>query len=143
MSEIFTPGGRSVCGCDHEAPRLATLRSTVFCQELARFYRVPNMSAEGIIDQIPVELFDHRTGKLFGYDSDSRISNVPMPIDDDPSLTDDLFGQDARRSMNRFLSRSDKDFQYRLQMRMVPTVLLLSFVREINICCTSGICSKN
>lgn len=143
MSEIFTPGGRSVCGCDHKAPLLKKLRSTVFCQDLAGFYRVPNMSAEGIIDQIHVEMFDHRTGKLFGYDADWKVSKVPMPIDDDPSLTDDLFGQDARRSMNRFLSRSDKDFQYRLQMRMVPTVLLLHFVREINICRTSGMCSKS
>ena len=127
--------GSSICTCDHPVPPSRVLRSTAHNEALASYVADLGLSGDGVVDWALTELFDHRTGKLIGFDGQ------PLMIDDGSDLTDDLFGEDQRRFINRYRERASKAFRYRLQRRVVVSVMMLHFAREIHICRTSGRCA--
>jgi hypothetical protein len=114
---------------------MRVLRSPNFNQALALFYAGLGLSGDGTVDWLLTELFDHRNGVLYGFDG------KPLDIDVDIDLTDDLFGEDQRRFINRYRARATQPFRYRLQERLVHPVLMLHFAREIHTCRTRGACA--
>lgn len=121
-----TPKIGSAYPVDYYTPSIWRLRSVKFNEELATFYCSLGLSAEGVIDWILTQLFDEREGRLFDFDG------TQIPIDTDASITDEIWGDDARRTINRFLKRADQPFRYRLQMRMVGLIMLMALAREIH-----------
>lgn len=124
------------CNCDHYAPSERVIRSTAFNKELATYIDQLDLSGDGTVDWVLNELFDYRTGKLFGLDG------KPLMIDVETDLTDELFGAEQRRFVNRYKARAHRKFRYRLQMRMVWPVLAMHFAREIHSCRMEGSCSN-
>jgi hypothetical protein len=114
---------------------MRVLRSPIFNQLLALFYAGLALSGDSTVDWLLTQLFDHRTGTLYGFDG------KPFDIDGDADLTDDLFGEDQRRFINRYRARATELFQYRLQERLVRPVLMMHFARKIHLCRTLGVCS--
>lgn len=135
--ETTLPRTNSVlCNCDHYAPPLRVLRSVDFNMKLAQFYVTLGLSGDGTLDWVLTQLFDHRTGGLFGFD------RRPIAIDTDPALTDNVFTIDERRFINRYRDRANSQFRYRLQEHLVFPVLLMHFAREIHVCRTGGHCAR-
>ncbi|TPW33117.1 hypothetical protein FJU08_00680 [Martelella alba] len=128
--------GLSICTCNHDAPSLRVIRSPLFNCELAIDINELDLSGDGIADWVLTEVFEYRTGTLFGFDG------KPLPVDENVNLTDDLWGADQKRSINRYRDRASKPFRYRLQMRLVWPVLLIHFAREIHRCRTEGCCAQ-
>lgn len=77
---------------------------------------------------VEAQLFDFHEGKLFDPDG------AHLDIKGRPSLTDDVWKEDERRTMLRFIDRAAGEFKNLLQMRMVPSVMLLAFARDIHLC---------
>jgi len=125
----------NTCTHDFKAPALRVLRQPSFVQELAKFYEDLGLSGPATVYWIQEQLFDRHDGKL--YDYDSKLLN----IDNDPSLTDNVWKEDERRTVLRIRDRANKPFKYLLQKRMIPAVTLMHFAREIYICRTQGKCS--
>ena len=125
----------ALCTCDHHAPAMRVLRSPNFNRHLAKFYAGLGLSGDSTVDWLLTELFDYRTGMLYGFDG------RPLDVDGNVDLTDELFGADQRRHINRFRARASQPFRYRLQERLVHPVLMMHFARAIHLCRTQGACS--
>lgn len=125
-----------LCTCDHHAPPMRVLRSVVFNHMLALSYAGLGLSGDATVDWILTELFDHRTGTLYGYDG------KPLDVEGDVDLTDQLFGADQRRHITRFRARANQPFRYRLQVRLLHPVMMMHFARAIHECRLHGTCAK-
>ena len=135
MSHTNRPHRRASCKCHHYAPSLRVLRSCEFNEERARFYASLDLSGDGIVDWVLIQLFDVRQGWLYDFNGDH------IDIDRLVDLTDDMFGADERRFMHRYIERSKRKFRNRLHMRVVFPVMMMHFAREIHLCATQGECS--
>lgn len=127
----------TICNSDFYAPPLRVLRQPTFCQGLAKFYDGLGLSGPETIYWLEAQLFDHHSGQLFD------LNGKLLAIQTDPSLTDDIYGKDERRSILRFRKRASNTFRYLLQMRMVPIVMFLHFGREIYFSRTSEGCAND
>jgi len=125
----------SICKCDFKAPPLRVLRQPGYCQDLAQFCEELGLSGVATLYWVEAQLFDHHDGKLFDHNGEL------MEVRDDPKFTDNIWGEDERRTVRRFLERALKEFTNLLQMRMVKVVTLLGFARSIHNCRTTGKCS--
>lgn len=125
----------TICTCDHHAPPLRRLRQTDYCTDLARFYRDLGLSGPETVYWVQAQLFDFHEGRLFDFDGKL------VDVKGDASLTDDIWREDERRTMLRFIDRASGEFRNLLQMRMVAPVMLLGFARDIHLCRTAGACA--
>lgn len=123
------------CSCDHRSPPLRILRSVEFNRQLAQFYCDQPISGDAIVDDVLTELYDRYTGRLIGPDCRET------PITDSAAF-DNLFGEDARRHINRYRERARRPFKNRLDRRCVFAVTVLHFARQISVCRTQGSCSR-
>lgn len=138
ISTQWTNG--SICTCTHIAPPERIIRPPRFSQSLAQFYDGLGLSGDGTIDWVLSELYDHRSGKLIGWDG-AQIA-VEAADANGATLFDDLFGADERRFITRFRVRASGGFRYRLQKRCLFPVLMMHFAREIHLCQTQGACAS-
>lgn len=127
-----------ICTCDHFSPPTRVLRSVEFNRELAKHYAEELGSGDAIVDDVLTEIFDRRTGRLFGPDG----KEIPIGPDADPTLFDDLFGEDARRFINRYREKATRPLKNRLDRRCVFPVAILHLARQIKFCRTQGRCSR-
>jgi len=129
------------CSCNHKAPKLRQIRSTMFNRQLAEDISALGLSGDGIVDWALSELLDHHRGKLLPSDFDmvNRDSDDPKQVE----RFDNLWSAgDQRRFINRYKDRAKRDFKYRLKMSSVESVAMLHFALEIHNCRSSGKCSR-
>ena len=128
------------CSCDHKAPKLRNIRSTMFNRHLAEEISTLYLSGDATVDWALSELWDHHTGKLLPSDFKmvERDSDDPQQV----KKFDNLWSKkDQRRFINRYKDRARRKYQNRLKMHCVDSVVMLHFALEIYQCRTTGKCS--
>lgn len=126
------------CTCDHYSPPTRVLRSVDFNRELSQYLCDQAGSGDAIVDDVLTEIYDRRTGLLFGPDG----KEIPIGPDADPTLLDDLFGEDPRRFINRYREKANRLLKNRLDRRCVMPVAILHLARQIKFCRMQGLCSR-
>lgn len=141
--EIDTRPTRSVCTCDHHAPRKWELTSAVFVEQLAKDVSVPNLSVPQMVYRAISELLSYGDGTL--YDLQGKTIDLNGEFSNGLDVIEWAFGADWGRGMRRLLERTERPF--RNQMKATPTllmrVLLLHYAREIRRCRTGLHCAGN
>jgi len=133
---------RGCCHCDHYALPQRALRSPQFSRRLAQQVATLELSGDATVDLILSELLDRHAGRLIGFDGkviDFLDRYDPAAL----AIYDGLFGEDQRRTINRFKARADGVFRYRLQERLIHSVLMIHFAMAIRHCRTQGGCARH
>ena len=127
-----------ICTCDHRTPPMRVLRSVEFNRALAQYLSDQQKSGDAIINDLLTEIYDHRTGRLFGPDG------VEIPVDTTAGaeLFDSVFGVEPRRFINRYREKAARLPKNLLDRRCVMPVAILHLARQIHLCRTQGRCSS-
>lgn len=126
------------CTCNHKAPSLRILRSPEFNHDEAKSYRDEQGSGDVIADRVLSEIYDYHSGRLVGPDG----VEISLSPDSDTAAFDALFGEDARRFINRYRQKATRMPKNRLDHRCVFAVTILHLARQIRSCRTQGRCSR-
>ena len=112
-----------------QCPPERIVRSIEFNEGRSKFSISTGLSAERDLIRVVTTLYDHPEYILLRPDG-SRFdphSSDPEVLD----LLDNLFGDDAKRGLNRYRERANGGFQNRLCDKLVPTVMVLYFAEQI------------
>ncbi|WP_350335265.1 hypothetical protein [Coralliovum pocilloporae] len=130
----------NLCSCDHYAPPLEVLVSTAFNRDLAAYWTIEGTGAPEIYKAVLDELTVYHTGKLYGFDR-KRLDLFKWGEGGDDFI-DRAFGQDAYRSLRRYLDRVRVNRVNRLSRVHYDLALLLHHGRSIRNCRLIGPCAQ-
>lgn len=140
--EIRTRQAKTVCDCAHPAPDETTFCSVEDQRELALDYLSLTTSSPQRINWVIRELYDHRSGELYGFDGE--IIDLDTTNHEGEHLLDWIFGADPGKSMNRLIERGKRVFVNTLDdddaLRLRH--LLYFHAMQVHRCRTMGSCSE-
>lgn len=121
------------CNCEHVSPPERVVRSSEFNRALSQYWCDRPLSGEAVVDEVLNLIYEHHAGGLFGPDGAKIVIGAEF---------DDLFGEDAKRFINRYREKATRLLRNRLQRRCVFPVMVLHFASQIDLCRTQGRCSR-
>lgn len=135
MSKILELCGEQKCTHDITLPSDAFLLSVKFRKLSSRYLAAFNLPAQQLVRLLCTEVFDMHTGKI--YDNNGE----ELDYRGNPDLTDDIFGQDERRTMSRMIEFAHREPKYLTPKNMLPLMKFIYCAMEIRLCRKMGPCS--
>lgn len=112
-------------------PPVRIVRNVDFNRRKAQFLISLGLSGEGTIDSILNTLYENQSYRLVR--PNGEVFDVGSEDPRTLQLLDNLFGEDAKRGVNRYKKRADGGYKNRLPMHLVPAVMLIYFTQKIHL----------